>query len=213
MASGRMLLAWLLGAGWFLGPAYDVTGRLAAGEPLPDQGQTPGVWRTASHDGATCLQLLLFLSGRKVDYADVTAALEASGRGHSLAGLRDAAQRLGLQAAVYHWRPSQLVHAPGPVIVGLDHYNGQGGYFTLVFRATEDKCYLVDGPTATIQEVGAENFRHAWSGYVLAAAPPHSRQVELLSCGIAVLILAGYGWFRARRALAMPVAGARSQVP
>jgi hypothetical protein len=34
---------------------------------------------------------------------------------------------------------------------------------------------------------------------------------ELLSCGVGVIILVGYSWFRVRRALATPVAAPRFQ--
>jgi hypothetical protein len=83
----------------------------------------------------------------------------------------------------------------------------------LVFQAIEKKCDTVDGANVTIQQLDAEDFRHLWSGYVLAptqSAP--SRMPELLSCGVGAFILAGYGWFRIRRALAVQAAGAKSQV-
>jgi hypothetical protein len=213
MASGRMLLACVLGAGCALLSVQGPVGRLAAGESLPDKGETPGIWRKPSHDGANCLCLLLSLSGRKVDYADVVAAVEASGRGNTLAGLRDAAQRFGLDTSIYQWGPSTLTHAPGPVIAYMDTYQEEGGYFTLVFQATDADCILVHGANATLEDRRAEDFRQVWSGYVLAPTQPRrSRKPELLSCGMGVLILAGYGWFRARRALTTAAAGSASQV-
>jgi hypothetical protein len=212
MPSGRMLLACVLGAICALLPDHGHAGRLAAGEPLLDRGETPAVWRTPSHDGANCLYLLLALSGRNVDYHDVTAAVEASGRGSNLAGLRDAARRLGLETSVYQWRPGQLIHAPSPVIAYLDSYNGEGGYFTLVFEATERDYCLVNGAKVTVEDLRTEDFCHVWSGYVLAPTQPHRWKAERLSYGISIIVLAGYAWFRLRGVLAVPGAGARSRV-
>jgi len=201
-----MILGCVLGAGWALLPIPGHAGRLAAGE-------TRGIWRTQEQDGANCLYLFLSLAGRKVDYADVTTALEATGRGKSLIGLRDAAQRLGLDVTIYHWGPGQLIHAPTPVIAHLDSYNGVGGSFVLIVQDFNTHCDTVNGANATLQELGAEDFRHLWSGYVLAPTQPEpSRTPELLSCGIGALILAGYGWFRIRRALPVAVPSARSAV-
>jgi hypothetical protein len=211
MASGRTVLAWVLGAACALLSAHAPAGRLAADEARPAPREAPGAWRTRSHDGANCLYLLLARSGRKVDYADVTAALEARGRSNSLVGLRDAARRLGLDASVYHWGPRQLARAPSTVILYMDSNDAEGGYFALVFETGEGRFSLVNGSTATLEQLGAEDFRHFWSGYVLAPTQPApSRQPELLSCGIGVLILAGYGWFRVRPALAVHLARARS---
>jgi len=208
-----MILACLLGVGCALGGAPVSDGRLAAGEPAAGV-EASEVWRTASHDGANCLYLLLTLSGRKADYQQVTAALQESGRGENLAGLREAAHHLGLDVSVYQWGPRRLANAPGPVIAYMDSYKGEGGYFTLVFQATELNCYLIRGSSASIQELGVDDFRRAWSGYVLAPTePPPSRMPELLSCGVGVLFLAGYGWFRARPTLATLPAGAQPQVP
>jgi hypothetical protein len=213
MASGRMVLACVLGVGCALLSAHGHAGRLTAGEPLPSKEETPGAWRKASRDGANCLYLMLSLSGRKVDYADVTAAIEASGRGSNLAGLRDAARRLGLETSVYQWGPGTLARAPGPVIAYMDTYQGEDGYFSLVFQATDVNCSLVNGANVTFQDLRAEDFRQVWSGYVLAPTePPHSRMPELLSCGMGILILAGYGWLRARPALATLPAGGQSRV-
>jgi hypothetical protein len=208
-----MVMACVLGASCALLPAHGPTGHLAAGEPQPTREEPPGVWRTASRDGANCLYLFLALAGRKVDYQDVKAALEGGGRGSSLADLQDAARRLGLDASVYQWWPSQLIHAPSPVIAYMDNDKGEGGYFMLVLQATDRRCYVINGANATIEEQGADDFRHAWSGFVLAPTQPApSPKVELLSYGISGIILAGYGWFRVRRALAVPVSCARSQV-
>jgi len=193
-----MVLACVLGAGCVLLSAHGHAGRLTAGEPLPNKEEIPGIWRKASHDGANCLYLMLSLSGRKVDYADVKAAIEANERGNNLAGLREAARRLGLETSVYQWGPGTLARAPGPMIAYMDSYQGEDGYFTLVFQATNVNYSLVNGAHVTLQDLRAEDFRQVWSGYVLARTePPHSRMPELLSCGMGVLILAGYGWFRA----------------
>lgn len=211
MTRGRTVLACVLGVGCALLSDHSPAGRLAADEARPAPQEAPGAWRTRNHEGANCLYLLLALSGRKVDYADVTAALAASEQGNTLLGLRDAARRLGLDASVYHWGPRQLARAPSPVIVYMDSYSKEGGYFVLVFESTENSCSLVNGASATLEQFGAEEFRHVWSGYVLAptqAAP--SRQPELLACGIAVLILAAYGWFRIRPSLAVHWAPAQS---
>jgi hypothetical protein len=211
MASERMVLACVLGAGCALLLAPSPVGRLAADEPPPTRWEAPGAWRTASHDGANSLYLFLALSGRKADYAEVTAALEATGRSNSLVGLRDAARRLGLDASVYEWRPSQLDRAQSPVISLMDTYNGEGTYFALVFEFTGDTYSLIDGSSATVQQLRAEDFRHVWTGYVLAPTQPApSRHAELLSCGIGALILAGYGWFRARPTWVVRSAGGRS---
>jgi hypothetical protein len=211
MTRGRTVLACVLGAGCALLSVPTPAGRLAADEARPAPREAPGAWRTRSHDGANCLHLLLALHGRKVDYADVTAALEASGQGDSLLGLRDAARRLGLDVSVYHWGPRQLADSPSPVIVHMDSYSKEGGYFVLVFGTTESSCSLVHGASATLEQFGEEEFRHVWSGYVLAPTQPApSRQPALLSCAVGVLILAAYGWFRVRPALAVHWARARS---
>jgi hypothetical protein len=208
-----MLLACVLGVGCTLLPVHGLAGGLAAAEPLPDGGETPGVWRTTSHEGANCLYLLLLLSGRKADYGDVTAAIHATNSENSLAGLREAAQRLGLDTTVYRWQPHELAHAPCPVIAFVDNYDGEGGYFALIFQTTDANCSLVTGPNATFVDLRAEDFRQVWSGYVLAPTQPtRSQTPELLSSGAGVLILAAYGWLRARRVLATPVDNAQSQV-
>jgi hypothetical protein len=213
MSTARIILACLLGAGWALLPIDGQASRCAAEEPLTVAGEVPAAWRKQDHDGANCLYLFLALSGRKVDYAEVTAALEATGRGRSLAGLREAAQRLGLNASIYRWGPSQLVHSRCPVIAHLDSYDGQGGSFVLVFKSFETHCDTVNGANATLQELRAEDFRRVWSGYVLAPTlPAPSRKAELLSCGMGALILVGYGWFRVRRVVTLPGTGARSSV-
>jgi hypothetical protein len=100
------------------------------------------------------------------------------------------------------------------VIAYMDNYRGEGGSFALVFSTNDTNCYMVNGTIVTIEEIPMEAFRQLWTGYVLA--PPHSvpspsQEAKYLSCGMGVVVLAGYVWWRARPALALRAASARSE--
>jgi hypothetical protein len=84
-----------------------------------------------------------------------------------------------------------------PVIAHLDGLR-PGGRFVLVFAPGNVNYGLIDGTTATIKDLPADEFRRNWSGYVLVA-DLEDRRPWMLSAGTGILMLAIYAWWRVRR--------------
>jgi predicted double-glycine peptidase len=155
-----LALAWLGGLWAFAAPPP-----AAAAEQSPDVPDAE-VWRRPGADGLNCLYLQLRLLGHGVDYRDLDKVVRPKSQPTSLATLEAAAGRCGLPARVRRCTPGDVATLPLPVIAHLDDPGG-GGRFVLLFGEGGGKYGVIDGATATIKEVPADEFRRAWSGHVL----------------------------------------------
>lgn len=183
-----------LGAGLLLiacWSASDVT-LVAASEPSPGARDGPGEWRTMANDAVNCLYLQLAILGHRVDYARVREAVFAKGGAVSIAALREAAGRCGLPVKIVRCSPDELRRMPKPVIVYM-HGTRTGGGFALLCGLDDERCDLISGATACIQEAEIDQFRRDWSGFALVPEPPDDGWLSAIA-GSFVLIAGYSGW-------------------
>lgn len=171
----------------------------------PGRAQDPSsldLWRTARQCGVNALYLLARAHGHELDYATVVSATAVGPKGSSLAELRQAAERLGLDAFVGNGSPDDLAQADLPVVAHMDQVTGdvEGvGHYVLVtgFDAKAGSVTMFDGASALFSTIPASEFRRTWSGYVLGLEADSSRAAEVAISAASLLL--GWAIYRRRR--------------
>lgn len=149
-------------------------------------------WRSPTNDAGNCVYIQLRVLGRKVDYATVHGMFRDGSDHPSLVSIRDALRRFGLDTRIVRCAPTELARMPMPVITYL-HGDREGGGFAIIHHVGEDRCGLVIGATATLEEVSIDRFRRDWCGLVVA---PQTTTNQRRPAFFASLILLGvYGCF------------------
>jgi hypothetical protein len=186
------------------GVAASLIGLAALGSPppalaveQPARDSSPGrIWRIARNDGVNCLYLQLAILRHEVDFAQLVESVQPGRGSVTLLTLKEAAGRHGLPMRIRQCRPDDLERLPMPVIALMDEPRG-GGAFALICQLDEQYCRLITGSTATYSEMPIDDFRHAWSGFVLEPAPDGGSWLRALVGG--PVLIAGYCWWRWRR--------------
>jgi hypothetical protein len=84
---------------------------------------------------------------------------------------------------------------PRPLIVYM-HGPRTGGGFALLYSLNDERCGLIPGATACLQEVEADKFRRDWSGFALVRKPPGEGWLYAIAGGF--VLIAGYSGWRFR---------------
>ena len=150
------------------------------------------IWRIPRNDGLNCLYLQLAILGHRVDFAQLERSVQPERGSVTLLTLKQAAERHGISVRVRQRSPDDLKRLPMPVIALMEDPR-RGGAFVLVCQLDEQHCRLITGSTATYSEMPIDDFRHAWSGFVLEPAPDGGSWLRALVGG--PVLIAGYcGW-------------------
>jgi hypothetical protein len=194
--TGKMLLTLCLG--WFMQLASVSTAMAFEKPPIAAFGGN--LWRTPNADSVNCVYLQMRLLGHGVDYATLKQSVHADEVGTSLGMLKEVTGRCGLQTRILRCAPSELAKLPMPAIAHMEDQRTGGGRFVLLFTAGKESYGIIDGTTATIEELSADEFLREWSGYVLIA-DSEAPQQWMLSLGAGILAIAMYAWWRIRGSL------------
>ncbi len=131
------------------------------------------VWRTSRREGANALYLWLRLHDAAPRYGQIVELLDSQyPRPLSLAHLRDAACRNGVNAVVRRGHTDDIIKGREPVIVYLDGNDGQRGFFALVLMLNDqDDVFLINTSAVLLSSMRGDDFRRVWTGHYLAVAP------------------------------------------
>jgi hypothetical protein len=147
-------------------------------------------WRDAPHDDVNTLYLFLRCWGHGATHAQTEEALRKRGPHASFVDLRNVAHQFSLRSSVFQCPPGKLGQGALPAVVMMDFVPERGGAFALVVNYNGESWQLIDGATATVQDISDDEFRRRWSGFVLLAEVDHSvfRQFSLI-VGIGIFLV------------------------
>ena len=116
--------------------------------------------------GAACLAMVCKHYGMSVPLDRLRDMAGVTRDGASLAGLAEAAERLGFVTQGVRMRYERLVHKPLPAVA---HW--QGRHFIVLFRVTPETVWVAD-PALGIRKRSREAFEAGWSGVALLLMQP-----------------------------------------
>lgn len=147
-------------------------------------------WRSVRNGGINSLYCYLRANGVPCKYSDLVKGLEEGERGRpTAASLAHLTAKNGLPLQLVSLTMDELKVCSKPVIVHMDGESPEAGAFLLVLTVNPSIDY-VNGPTATVQHMGREEFLRVWSGIALLPKA-HNREDSvfyLLGCGIGLSI-------------------------
>lgn len=173
-----------------------VTAPRAAGQATPPAPPSDAA-RTKVECGRNALYMHLRLTGRQPDYDAVTRATPIGPQGTSLLELRDAARRLGVDAAAVTMTREQLIAAPKPVVVYFQQspFTTQDelptGHYVVVVGTTDTQVQSLDGSTGRLRTNTWHRFETRWNGYVLTENSGGGFSKRLPWVGSAVMAAVG----------------------
>lgn len=191
-----------------VGLAVVITAGLTASARAEDQAKPEDgawIWRTPSNSGLNSLYLLLHYNHRPVNYERLAALLPSGGRGTSLADLQDAARASGLKTRILKWGPAEFGRFANPAVVHVEDPAQDGGRFVLAVYRGGANYEVVDGATAQLMETPIDEFRRAWSGYVLVPEPPIAPVWYLVEVTAAILTVLPVAMALTRRIARSPM--------
>jgi predicted double-glycine peptidase len=128
------------------------------------------IWRTQRNSGLNSLYLFLRYYDINVSYEKLASVVQPSKSDTSLADLQDAAKSFGLQTEILRWGPADLSNFAHPAVVHVEDPTQGRGRFLLAYHRGGLNYEIVDGATVELTEISTDQFRRAWSGYVLVPA-------------------------------------------
>jgi hypothetical protein len=142
----------------------------------PDPGAD---WRTSDQVAVNCLYMFLRSRDVAIDYAALQAAMPRSAHGTAFVELRNASAHYGVGGHIRKCMPDDLTQKLLPLIVFMDRSKNDGDYALLIWK-TQQAAALITG-YGTYKELSIDDFRRAWSGYVLLPNSPGFSGVGLAS--------------------------------
>jgi hypothetical protein len=125
-------------------------------------------WRAAARCGPNCLYVMLFMFGKRPDYATLIANMEMTDRGASVAELVRVADRFGLHLKAVRADAGALSSTlPMPAIVHFQEA-GNDGHFVLLLRANGDDTFTVlEATRGEIRRMLRGDLYDIWTGVAI----------------------------------------------
>jgi ABC-type bacteriocin transporter len=154
--------------------------------------------------GPACLATLALHYGRPVRLQQMRDFAGTDRIGTNLAGMTEAAERLGFMAKAVKGNFEVLPRAPLPAIAHLRTKEGMG-HFVVLHQVKKDSVVVAD-PAKGVVTMSPAEFKSMWTGYLILLAPeqagprrvgkeplsPWRRFVGLLGCHTGLLMEAGF---------------------
>ncbi len=177
-------------------------GARAADAGTPNTRDSPAlsadvVWRAPAADAINALDLYCKVIKHAACRETIAQSLPHTQR-VTIAQLAEAARARGVSLQAVRPPIASLETAAFPVIVHLLDDKEQNGGFYLLLSYNANQVEVVNAALATIEIIGADEFRRRWSGYALVRDETELSSVG--TAGVVLVTLAGYLLFRCRRA-------------
>lgn len=151
-------------------------------------------WRCPERDGVNCLYLQLRLLGYAGSYEQVVEAVPGGAEHASLAGLAEAAKRLGFVLVPTKLSISELTRLRSPVITLFEEAELGRGRFHFVIGFSQTKAHLIDGNFITRYEMPIDQFRRVWTGFAVIPQPASPWPRRALGTAIGAMLVCLATW-------------------
>ena len=139
-------------------------------------------WRTAANSGINSLYCYLRIHNHPCSYTDLLQAQrQEHPQGATALFVMELADKNGLPLQLVSLTKREFDACPLPMIVAIDLQSPDQGAFNLVLGRAPGVVLCMDGATAMIQKVPAEDFLRAWSGMAFVPRPARARPWILIA--------------------------------
>jgi ABC-type bacteriocin/lantibiotic exporter with double-glycine peptidase domain len=153
-------------------------------------------------DAPNCLYLLLRVYGKEVSYHDVAQCFP-TGRGATLLGLKQAAEKFGLSVRMVRPTMGKDLYDRLPAIAVMDIAGTGESTFVLLHYFNKENADFISGGPVRYERVSTDDFRRSWSGVALVVDESRAGQMEMLRWtvgGLVVFLVSRLVWSVSRRA-------------
>lgn len=156
-------------------------------------------WRRPERDGVNCLYLELRLLGYTGTYEALIGAVPGRPEQASMAGLAEAARRLGFGLVSAKLTVSDLSKLRTPPVVLFEEAGAGSGRFDLLLGFSEGEAHLIDGRFITRHgRMPIDRFRRGWTGFALVPGSVSPWPRRWLGVAIGSVIGATTVWLAGR---------------
>ncbi|MDR1055656.1 MAG: peptidase domain-containing ABC transporter [Prevotellaceae bacterium] len=128
--------------------------------------------------GAACLASAAAYYGLQVPIARIRQMASTDKRGTNVAGLLEAAQKLGFTAKGVKGKFESLAKIPLPAIAHLTVKEGQLHHFAVIYKVTSTYIKIMDPASGKVERKPIDEFEKEWTGILVLLVPDENFKKE-----------------------------------